>query len=69
MNSLNSTINLGDILFTSIFIGLIVLGILSFTLFVRTLLRSQRLNMQNNSTIEQKLDKIITLLEKDKRGM
>lgn len=69
MNSLNSTINLGDILFTSIFIGLIVLGILSFTLFVRTLLRSQRIKMQNNSTIEQKLDKIITLLEKEKRDM
>jgi MFS superfamily sulfate permease-like transporter len=69
MNRLNSTINLDDILFTSIFIGLIVIVILSFVLFLRGILKRQHTKLVNDTNIEQKLDKIITLLENDKRDM
>jgi hypothetical protein len=69
MNSINTTVNLGDILFTSIFIGLIVIGILSFVLFIRVILKRQHTKLANDTTIEQKLDKIISLLEKDKRDL
>ena len=69
MNSINSTINLGDILFTSIFIGLLVIGFLSFGLFLRVILKSQKTKMANHINVEEKLDKIIMLLESDKRDM
>ena len=58
-----------DILFLIIVFGLIIIGVLSFTLFIRRILinTTPRSNYtpSNNNELEQKLDKIIDLLEKD----
>ncbi|KZD35606.1 hypothetical protein B4082_2597 [Bacillus cereus] len=48
-------------------IGLIVLFFLSFTLFIRRLLRSSAAKKQQVMHMNQKLDRIIELLEKDKK--
>ncbi len=66
MTSMNSSVNLGDVIFTFIFIGLILIAVLSFTLFIRTFLKNQQSSIQNSQNIEQKLDRIITLLESEK---
>ena len=58
-----------EILYLIIVFGLILIGVLSFTLFIRRLLinTTQKTNYtpSNSNEIEQKLDKIIDLLEKD----
>lgn len=51
-----------------IFIALLILGSISFTLFVRRLLINTSRNHQNGNAVEEKLDKIIDLLEKDKKS-
>lgn len=65
LDLINSSVNVGDIVFTTIFI-LIILFFVSFTLFIRRLLVTQRKSAENNRRVEQKLDRIIELLEQDK---
>ncbi|EEM17302.1 hypothetical protein bpmyx0001_17850 [Bacillus pseudomycoides DSM 12442] len=48
-------------------IGLIVLFVVSFTLFIRRLLINSSTKNVHSDQIEKKLDKIIELLEKDKK--
>ncbi|WP_042348537.1 DUF4083 domain-containing protein [Bacillus massiliigorillae] len=54
--------NLAPIIFI-----LLIIGALSFSLFIRRLLINTSRNQQNSNNIEEKLDKIIELLEKDKK--
>jgi hypothetical protein len=60
-----------EILILTVIFGLILIGVLSFTLFIRRLLinTSQSQNpqpsMNSDQKIEQKLDRIIELLEKN----
>lgn len=56
----------GDIVFQLIVILLIILFFVSITLFLRRLSITQRKRAENNTTVEQKLDRIIELLEQDK---
>lgn len=59
-----------EIIFLTVIFGLILIGVLSFTLFIRRILinTSQRPKPQpskiSDQKIEQKLDRIIELLEK-----
>jgi len=61
-------INVGDTVFTVVFtvivILLIVLFFTSLAMFIKSLLTKQKTNIDQNARIEQKLDKIIELLEK-----
>ncbi|QOR68201.1 DUF4083 family protein [Cytobacillus suaedae] len=59
--------NIADIVFQLFIFLLIILFFVSIGAFVRSLFKNQRTNVQQNSQIEQKLDRIIELLEKDKR--
>lgn len=59
--------NWGDFLFQFVFLGLIVLFVFSFTLFIRRLLLNSKEKNRQLNQIEKKLDKIIELLEKDKK--
>lgn len=56
----------GDIVFQLIVILLIILFFVSITLFLRRLSITQRKRAENNTKVEQKLDRIIELLEQDK---
>lgn len=58
------SINVGDILVTSMFGLLLILAFVSLVLFIRFRSRNQNEKNQKNVNIEQKLDKIIVLLEK-----
>ena len=64
----SESINVGDILVTSIFVLLIILFFVSLVLFIRFWSRNQNENNQKNKNIEQKLDKIIVLLEKNENN-
>ncbi|WP_262175077.1 DUF4083 domain-containing protein [Saccharococcus sp. Marseille-Q5394] len=66
MELINSSVNIGDIISTTIFILLIILFFVSFTVFIRRLSFTQRNKADNNIKVEQKLDRIIELLEQDK---
>ncbi|MCM3743230.1 DUF4083 domain-containing protein [Sporosarcina luteola] len=66
MELINSSVNIGDIVSTTIFILLIILFFVSFTVFIRRLSVTQRKKAENNLKMEQKLDRIIELLEQDK---
>ncbi|WP_370452969.1 DUF4083 domain-containing protein [Sporosarcina sp. BI001-red] len=57
---------MGDIMFSVITISLIVLFFVSLVLFFRRMLISQNNRAANNAKTEQKLDKIIELLERDR---
>ncbi|MFX3635820.1 MAG: DUF4083 domain-containing protein [Candidatus Pristimantibacillus sp.] len=59
--------NVASVVYLGIIIGLIVLFIVSFTLFIRRLLINSSVKNQTDE-IEKKLDKIIDLLEKDRRS-
>lgn len=59
-------VNVGDIIFQIIFILLIILFFVSLTLFVRRMSITQRKRAENNMKVEQKLDRIIELLEQDR---
>ncbi|MFJ8354396.1 DUF4083 domain-containing protein [Bacillus paramycoides] len=48
-------------------IGLIVLFFISFTLFIRRLLQNNAVKKQHMINMNQKLDRIIELLEKDRK--
>lgn len=58
--------SLADALFQVIVLGLIVLFVVSFTLFIRRLLVNQQAKKTQLNELEKKLDKIIGLIEKDK---
>lgn len=55
-----------NVIFTLIPILLILLGVISFSLFIRRLLINSSMRNIHSKEIETKLDKIIYLLEKDR---
>ncbi|ART75432.1 DUF4083 domain-containing protein [Sutcliffiella horikoshii] len=55
---------MGDAIFQFVVFGLIILGSLSFTLFIRRLLINASYKNQRLKNIEQKLDIIIENMEK-----
>ncbi|TXR63216.1 DUF4083 domain-containing protein [Bacillus sp. AR18-7] len=54
------------LIYTCLVIGLIVLFFLSFTMFIKRVLQSSAAKKQQVMHMNQKLDRIIELLEKDK---
>lgn len=54
------------IVFTFIIIAFIVLGVVSFTLFIRRSSRNSAAKINQTAELNQKLDRIIELLEKEK---
>ncbi|EEM23010.1 MutT/nudix [Bacillus thuringiensis serovar tochigiensis BGSC 4Y1] len=54
-------------IYTCLVIGLIVLFFISFTLFIKRVLQSSAVKKQQVMHMNQKLDRIIELLEKDKK--
>ncbi|MED0975401.1 DUF4083 domain-containing protein [Bacillus paranthracis] len=58
--------NIFTLIYTCLVIGLVVLFFLSFTLFIRRVLQSGAAKKQQVMHMNQKLDRIIELLEKDK---
>ncbi|HEY4553827.1 MAG TPA: DUF4083 domain-containing protein [Bacillaceae bacterium] len=59
---------MATVFFISITAGLIVLFIVSFSLFIRKMLNHSSLNSNRSAEIEKKLDRIIELLEKEKKS-
>ncbi len=59
--------NIFTLIYTCLVIGLIVLFFLSFTLFLRRLLQSSAAKKQQVMHMNQKLDRMVELLEKDKK--
>ncbi|MEM5003160.1 DUF4083 family protein [Priestia megaterium] len=59
--------NIIPIVYLIIIIGLIALFIVSFTLFIRRLLVNSSIKSNRSIEIEKKLDKIIELLEIEKK--
>ncbi|MFI8575422.1 DUF4083 domain-containing protein [Rossellomorea aquimaris] len=55
--------NLGDLLFQFVFFSLLLLGIVSFTLFIRRLIINRKKEVHTSDDINKKLDRIIELLE------
>nr|WP_304217244.1 DUF4083 family protein [Fredinandcohnia onubensis] len=58
--------NVASLFFLGIVIILVVLFVVSFTLFIRRILIQSSIKRNQSVEIEKKLDKIIELLEKDK---
>ncbi|HDR4423303.1 TPA: DUF4083 domain-containing protein [Bacillus cereus] len=59
--------NIFTLIYTCLVIGLIVLFFLSFTLFLRRLLQNSAAKKQHEMNMNKKLDRIIELLEIDKK--
>ncbi|MEH6935457.1 MULTISPECIES: DUF4083 domain-containing protein [Bacillus] len=59
--------NIFTLIYTCLVIGLIVLFFVSFTLFIKRLLQNNTMKKQHVINMNQKLDWIIELLEKDKK--
>ncbi|EOP08905.1 DUF4083 domain-containing protein [Bacillus sp. WC2507] len=59
--------NMFTLIYVCLVIGLIVLFFLSFTLFIRRLLQKSAAKKQQVMHMNQKLDRMIELLEKDKK--
>ncbi len=59
-------LDIGNIVLVGIFILLIILFFVSFMLFIRRILINQRPETNDSQNINEKLDRIIELLEKDK---
>ncbi|EJS67745.1 DUF4083 domain-containing protein [Bacillus cereus] len=59
--------NIFTLIYICLVIGLIVLFFISFTLFIKKLLQNNSAKKQHVININQKLDRIIELLEKDKK--
>ncbi|HFU7085477.1 hypothetical protein COK00_14300 [Bacillus cereus] len=55
------------LIYICLVIGLIVLFFLSLTLFIRRILQNNATKKQHVMNMNQKLDRIIELLEKDKK--
>lgn len=60
--------NVISIVYLIIIIGLIALFVVSFTLFIRRLLINSSIKSSRSIEIEKKLDKVIELLEIDKKS-
>ncbi|HDR7793797.1 TPA: DUF4083 domain-containing protein [Bacillus luti] len=58
--------NMFTLIYVCLVIGLIVLFFISFTLFIKRLLRNNAEKKQHAINMNQKLDRIIELLEKNK---
>ena len=58
---------IGDFLYSAIIISLLLLGAISFTLFIRRLLINTKANVSTSDDINKKLDRIIELLEKQSK--
>lgn len=54
--------NMGEIIYQIIVWGLIILFVISFTLFIRRLLLNQQAQKNQLKEIEKKLDKLIRLM-------
>ncbi|MEF7633827.1 DUF4083 domain-containing protein [Bacillus thuringiensis] len=59
--------NIFTLIYICLVIGLIVLFFISFTLFIRRVLQSSTAKKHHVINMNQKLDRIIELLEKDKK--
>ncbi|TPV46839.1 DUF4083 domain-containing protein [Bacillus dicomae] len=59
--------NIFTLIYTCLVIGLVVLFFLSFTLFIRRVLQNGAAKKQHVINMNEKLDRIIELLEKDKK--
>ncbi|MGE6833476.1 DUF4083 domain-containing protein [Priestia megaterium] len=59
--------NVISIVYLIVIIGLIALFVVSFTLFIQRLLINSSIKSNRSIEIEKKLDKIIELLEIDKK--
>ncbi|KEK24180.1 DUF4083 domain-containing protein [Bacillus gaemokensis] len=55
------------IVYLCVIIGLIILFVISFTLFIRRLFLNAAAKNAHSISIDKKLDKIIELLEKDRK--
>ncbi|WP_439875827.1 DUF4083 domain-containing protein [Bacillus mycoides] len=59
--------NIFTLIYICLVVGLIVLFFISFTLFIKRLLQNNTMKKQHVINMNQKLDRIIELLEKDKK--
>lgn len=57
-----------DLLFILVLLALVLLGFVSFFLFIRRLLINTSLRNNHSNDIDSKLDKIIELLEKNHKN-
>lgn len=55
-------LNVGDMIYQIIVLGLIIFFVVSFTLFIRRLLLNQQAKKNQLNEIEKKLDKIMELM-------
>ncbi|WP_421385249.1 DUF4083 domain-containing protein [Bacillus salacetis] len=55
---------IGDLLYTLLVLSILIIGVISFTLFIRRLLFNTSANTSASNDINKKLDRIIELLEK-----
>ena len=58
------SINIVDIMATSILVFFVILICVAFIVSIRKLTKDQKKKAQNSMNVERKLDKIIALLEK-----
>ena len=65
MTSTNTVVHFGDIFFTVLILLLVILFFVSLALFVRSRSRNQKKQIVQIEMIEQKLDRIIDLLEQN----
>ncbi|WP_299742589.1 DUF4083 domain-containing protein [uncultured Rossellomorea sp.] len=61
-------INLGDLLYQLVIFSLLLVGAVSFTLFIRRLIINHKKEVQASDDLHKKLDRIIELLEKQNQG-
>ncbi|EJR56006.1 DUF4083 domain-containing protein [Bacillus cereus] len=59
--------NIFTLIYTCLVIGLIVLFFISFTLFIKKILQNTAVKKQHVINMNQKLDRIIELLETNKK--
>ncbi|GKV55381.1 hypothetical protein NCCP2222_13280 [Sporosarcina sp. NCCP-2222] len=67
MTSTNTVVHFGDIFFTVLILLLVLLFFVSLVLFIRTRSRNQKKQIVQTELIEQKLDRIIDLLEQNEK--
>ncbi|WP_064092423.1 DUF4083 domain-containing protein [Rossellomorea aquimaris] len=58
---------INDFFYSTVIISLLLLGALSFTLFIRRLLINTKFKSNTSNDINKKLDRIIELLEKESK--
>lgn len=60
--------DLGAMIYQFIVLGLIVLFVVSFSLFIRRMLLNQQAKMHQLNELEKKMDKILELMDKRENG-